>query len=85
MAIFQDVVSRNDTNEKEQLQQKIKEKIKLIRESKMISQQNLAAMCNFEKGNMSRIESGRTNPTIETIYKISQALSVKMIDILDVE
>lgn len=70
---------------KEQLQQRIGEKIKEIRESKMISQQNLAAMCNFEKGNMSRIESGRTNPTIETIYKISQALGVKMIDILDVE
>jgi len=70
---------------KEQLQQKIGEKIKEIRESKMISQQNLAAMCNFEKGNMSRIESGRTNPTIGTIYKISQALEVKMADILDVE
>jgi len=70
---------------KEQLQQKIGEKIKEIRESKMISQQNLAAMCNFEKGNMSRIESGRTNTTIATIYKISQALEVKMVDILDVE
>lgn len=70
---------------KEQLQQKIGEKIKEIRESKMISQQNLAAMCNFEKGNMSRIESGRTNTTIGTIYKISQALEVKMVDILDVE
>jgi len=70
---------------KEQLQQKIGEKIKVIRESKMISQQNLAAMCNFEKGNMSRIESGRTNTTIGTIYKISQALGVKMVDIFDVE
>lgn len=70
---------------KEELQQKIGERIKEIRESKMISQQNLAAMCNFEKGNMSRIESGRTNTTIATIYKISQALGMKMIDILDVE
>ncbi len=70
---------------KEQLQQKIGEKIKEIRESKMISQQNLAAMCNFEKGNMSRIESGRTNPTIETIYKISQALGVKMVELIDIE
>jgi len=73
------------TDEKRAAPTKISERIKEIRESKMISQQNLAAMCNFEKGNMSRIESGRTNPTIETIYKISQALSVKMIDILDVE
>lgn len=70
---------------KEQLQQKIGEKIKEIRESKMISQQTLAAMCNFEKGNMSRIEAGRTNPTIFTIYKISQALNVKIGDILDID
>lgn len=70
---------------KEQLQQKIGERIKEIRESKMISQQDLAAMCNFEKGNMSRIESGRTNTTIATIYKISQALGVKMTDIINVE
>ncbi len=35
--------------------------------------------------NMSRIESGRTNPTIETIHKISQALGVKMVDLIDIE
>jgi transcriptional regulator with XRE-family HTH domain len=70
---------------KEQLQQKIGERIKEIRESKKVSQQALADMCNFEKGNMSRIESGRTNPTIGTIYKISQSLDVKIVDILDVE
>lgn len=56
-----------------------------MRESKGVSQQVLAAMCNFEKGNMSRLEAGRTNPTITTLYKISQALNVKIVDILDFE
>jgi transcriptional regulator with XRE-family HTH domain len=68
-----------------ELQQKIGEKIRRLRESKDISQQNLAAICNFEKANLSRIETGRTNPTISTLYKISQALEVSLSEIVDVE
>lgn len=68
-----------------QLQQKIGERIRFLRESKGISQQNLAAICNFEKGNLSRIEAGRTNPTISTLYKISQALEVTISELVDVE
>lgn len=70
---------------KEELQIIIGSRIKLLRESKGVSQQDLAALCNFEKGNMSRLEAGRTNPTITTLYKISQALEVKIIDLLDFE
>ncbi len=70
---------------KEELQKIIGNRIKLLRESKGISQQVLAAMCNFEKGNMSRIEAGRTNPTLTTLYKISQSLGVKIIEIVDFE
>ena len=57
-------------------------KIKLIRESKGITQQKLAADCNFEKSNMSRIEAGRTNPTIYTLYTILLALEVDPRDLL---
>jgi len=70
---------------KEELQINIGIRIKLLRESKGVSQQDLAAICNFEKGNMSRLEAGRTNPTISTLYKISQALEVKITDLLDFE
>jgi transcriptional regulator with XRE-family HTH domain len=68
-----------------QLQQKIGNRIRDLRESKGISQQNLAAICNFEKANLSRIEAGRTNPTISTLYKISQALDIALTEIVDVE
>lgn len=68
-----------------QLQQKIGERIRLLRESKGISQQNLAAVCNFEKANLSRIEAGRTNPTVFTLFKISQALETTISDLVDVE
>jgi transcriptional regulator with XRE-family HTH domain len=70
---------------KEQLQKIIGNRIKMLRESKGISQQVLAAMCNFEKGNLSRIEAGRTNPTLMTLYKISRALEIKVTDLIDFE
>ncbi|NQU32470.1 MAG: helix-turn-helix transcriptional regulator [Bacteroidetes bacterium] len=69
----------------DQLQIKIGNRIKILRESKDISQQDLAAVCNFEKGNLSRIEAGRTNPTISTLFKISQALEVSISELVDVE
>lgn len=56
--------------------------IKVIRESKGISQVDLAYICNFEKPNMSRIESGNTNPTIKTLIKIAKALDVHVLDLL---
>jgi transcriptional regulator with XRE-family HTH domain len=68
-----------------QLQKIIGERIREIRESKGISQQDLAAACNFEKSNMSRIEAGKTNFTISTLYKISMALDVKLAELVDIE
>ncbi|WP_319231148.1 helix-turn-helix transcriptional regulator [Draconibacterium orientale] len=69
----------------DQLQIKIGNRIRVLRESKGISQQNLAAICNFEKANLSRLEAGRTNPTISTLYKISQALKISLSELIDVE
>ncbi|GHU79782.1 hypothetical protein FACS1894145_4670 [Bacteroidia bacterium] len=60
-------------------------KIKELREDKNISQQDLAAACNFEKSNMSRIEAGRTNLTIGTLLKISEALKVRLNDMIDID
>lgn len=63
---------------KENLLKIVGQNIKNIREEKNISQQQLAAACNFEKSNMSRIEAGRSNLTIYSLYKISSALEVDM-------
>lgn len=64
---------------------KIGERIKEIRELNGISQQDLAASCNFEKSNLSRIEAGRSNITVATLFKISQALNTTISDIVNVE
>jgi len=63
----------------------IGDKIRKTRELQGISQQDLAARCNFEKSNLSRIEAGRTNLTLKTLYKISKELQTTIKDLVDVE
>ena len=63
----------------------IGEKIRKTRELHGITQQDLAARCNFEKSNLSRIEAGRTNLTLKTLYKISKELQTTIKDLVDVE
>lgn len=55
---------------------KLGEKIRSLRMIKNMTQNDLAIECDFEKASMSRIESGRSNPTVKTLLKISKALDV---------
>lgn len=61
------------------IQIKVGKQIQKLRELKGISQQDLAAKCNFEKSNMSRLEAGRVNPTLSTLEKVANALDVPFI------
>jgi len=65
-----------------QLLSKIGSNIRKFRASKNLTQNGLAIACNFEKASMSRIEAGKTNITILTLLKISDALEVSIIDLL---
>jgi transcriptional regulator with XRE-family HTH domain len=78
------MITNNEMNE-QQLLIKVGDKIKAIREQKGIKQQDLAAKCNFEKSNLSRLEAGRNNLTLKTLYKISIALETPLKDLVDVD
>jgi transcriptional regulator with XRE-family HTH domain len=63
------------------LQINVGQQIQKLRESKGLSQQDLAAKCNFEKSNMSRLESGKINPTLSTLEKVAKALDVSLVEL----
>ncbi|TRX02034.1 helix-turn-helix domain-containing protein [Flavobacterium gawalongense] len=63
------------------LQIKVGKRIQKIRIEKNLSQQDLAAKCNFEKSNMSRLEAGRSNATLSTLEIVSKALEVDVIEL----
>lgn len=68
---------------KKELQLLIGKNIRKARNRKNMSAQELAGKCDFEKSSVARLEAGNTNPTIFTLYKITQALGVKMDEIVE--
>ena len=63
------------------LQIKVGKRIQQIRIEKKLSQQDLAAKCNFEKSNMSRLESGGANATLLTLSIVSKALDIEPVEL----
>jgi transcriptional regulator with XRE-family HTH domain len=53
---------------------KIGKRIKDLRIAKGLSQQELVAEIDYEKSNMSPLESGRINPKIATLKKIKRPI-----------
>lgn len=80
-------MSNMSSMEKLELLKTVSRKIKEIRESKGLTQVDLVGKIEGEidTTNISRIESGRTNPTIFTLYRIAIALEVSLKELLDIE
>lgn len=49
-------------------------RIKELRKERNLTQLDLAAKSDMEESALQRIEAGRTNPTLKTLLKISNAL-----------
>jgi transcriptional regulator with XRE-family HTH domain len=71
--------------DKEDLYRRIGLKIRELRMKKKLSLQEFSDKLDIEYNNLIRIEKGRTNPTIGTLFKICRILDVKLVDIVDVE
>lgn len=73
--------------EKSELLKKVGKKIQEIRNDKGLSQVDLVGKIQgeFDTTNVSRIESGRTNPTLFTLYRIATALEVPIAKLLEIE
>ncbi len=73
--------------EKSELLKIIGKRIQEIRISKGYSQVDLAGKMEgeFDTTNVSRVESGRTNSTINTLHRIAEALEVSLSELLDIE
>jgi hypothetical protein len=70
--------------EKLEIFKQVGKNIQQIRQSKGLSQVDLVGCIegNIDTTNISRIEQGRTNPTLLTLYRIAQALEVPLIDLV---
>lgn len=62
-------------------------RIKKLRIEKGLSQVDLVSKMigNIDTTNISRIESGRTNPTLYSLYRLSEALEIPMNELINFE
>ena len=52
--------------------------IRKFRNEKKMSQLDLAIASEMDENALQRIEVGRTNPTVKTLFKISEALEIEL-------
>ena len=59
--------------------------LKKLRESKNLSQQELANLCDIEHSQISRIELGKINTTISTLFLIASKLGVDITELMELK
>ena len=63
---------------------KLGEKIKLIRKSKGISQEELSSMLKINRNYLSRIETGKSEPTSSILKNIAKIFNIDLNSLLEV-
>ena len=53
-----------------------------MRKNKGVSQEVLSGLAGIGRTHLSAIERGERKPTLETLFRISEALGIKMSDII---
>ncbi|MFC5442861.1 helix-turn-helix domain-containing protein [Rhizobium halophytocola] len=53
-----------------------------LREERRLTQEEIAARSGFSQQYLSGLERGRRNPTVVTLFKLSQALGVSHIELV---
>ena len=68
---------------KEQLQKKIGQRIIELRTLKGWSQADLARACNKDRQAIEKIENGKVNATIFSLFEISKALQISLSELVN--
>ncbi len=65
------------------LLQNFGERLSIIRKEKGETQLSLAFKCGTSKSYISELETGKRNPTVKILYRISKTLGVTLSELLD--
>ena len=72
-----------ENHEGDRPQDVVGKQICTLRKQLKLTQASLASNAGMEESALQRIEAGRTNPTINTLYKVSKALNVDINDLFE--
>ena len=55
--------------------------IQMLRKKKGLTQEVLSGLAGIPRGHLGMIETGTVNPTVETLWKISETLGIRLSDL----
>ncbi|MCR9264617.1 MAG: helix-turn-helix domain-containing protein [Flavobacteriaceae bacterium] len=67
--------------DREGLKKKLGKRVVQLREEKGWSQAELARACKKDRQALEKIENGKVNPTVYTLYEIAQVLEVPLLEL----
>ena len=67
------------------IKEEVGKRIKVLRMEKGLSQEDLALKSNLDRTYITYVENARKNVTIETLYKITQALDISLSDFFNIK
>ncbi len=70
-------------NTSEELQKKFGERLKDIRQHKNLSLRGMAAACDLDDSQISKIENGKKNIQLSTIFELAKGLGIEPKELID--
>ena len=70
---------------KDELKERLGKRIVVLRKAKGWSQADLARACGKDRQAMEKLENGKVNPTIYTLYEVAKALDINLNELLKFE
>ena len=58
--------------------------VKSIRKEKLLSQEELAGLSGLSRAHVSRIERFKYNPKLDTLFKVSNGLGIKLSELVTI-
>lgn len=71
-----------EKREKLKLQKRFGEHLVMLRKSMDLTPAELARRCYMERSNIARLETGRSNPSLYVLKKLSNGMNIKLEEIL---
>jgi transcriptional regulator with XRE-family HTH domain len=68
---------------KDELKIKVGQKIIELRKGKGWTQSDLARACNKDRQAIEKLENGKVNPTLYSLYEVAQAMDISLKRIVD--
>jgi len=67
----------------QELQEKFGDNLKKLRTDKGLSLRGLASMCDLDDSNISKIENGKVNIQLSTIFELAKGLDIEPKELLN--